>query len=38
MKIGLAATGGSLDAEVAEQFGRGRWFVVVDLPRSQVEC
>jgi len=30
MKIGVAATGGSLDAEVAEQFGRCRWFVVVD--------
>jgi predicted Fe-Mo cluster-binding NifX family protein len=30
MKIGVAATGGSLDAEVANQFGRCRWFVVVD--------
>jgi predicted Fe-Mo cluster-binding NifX family protein len=30
MKIAVAAMGGSLDAQVAEQFGRCRWFVVVE--------
>lgn len=30
MKIGVAATGGSLDAQVSEQFGRCRYFVIVD--------
>ncbi len=30
MKIAVAATGGSLDALVAEQFGRCRYFLIVD--------
>jgi predicted Fe-Mo cluster-binding NifX family protein len=30
MKIGVASTGGSLDAQVSEQFGRCPWFLVVD--------
>ncbi len=38
MKIGVAATGGSLDAEVAEQFGRCRWFVVVDSETLNFEA
>jgi len=38
MKIGVAATGGSLDAEVAEQFGRCRWFVVVDSETLRFEA
>lgn len=38
MKIGVAATGGSLDAEVAEQFGRCSWFVVVDSDTLHFEA
>lgn len=38
MKIGVAATGGSLDAEVAQQFGRCRWFIVVDSETLRFEA
>lgn len=38
MKIAVAATGGSLDAEVAEQFGRCRWFIVVDSETLRFEA
>lgn len=30
MKIGVAATGGSLDAQVSKQFGQCRYFLIVD--------
>jgi predicted Fe-Mo cluster-binding NifX family protein len=38
MKIAVAAMGGSLDADVADQFGRCRWFVVVDSATSAFEA
>lgn len=38
MKIGVAATGGSLDADVAEQFGRCRWFILVDSETLRFEA
>jgi predicted Fe-Mo cluster-binding NifX family protein len=38
MKIGVAATGGSPDAEVVDQFGRCRWFVVVGGAGNRLEC
>lgn len=38
MKIGVAATGGSLDAEVSPQFGRCPWFVVVDVDSLRFEA
>ena len=38
MKIGVAATGGSLDAQVSEQFGRCRYFLVVDSETLRFEA
>ena len=38
MKIGVAATGGSLDAQVAGQFGRCAYFVVVDPQTLKFEA
>ena len=38
MKVGVAATGGSLDAQVSEQFGRCRYFLVVDTETFRFEA
>jgi predicted Fe-Mo cluster-binding NifX family protein len=38
MKIAVAATGGSLDAQVAEQFGRCRFFLIVDSESDRFEA
>ena len=38
MKIGVAATGGSLDAEVSQQFGRCRYFLIVDSETLRFEA
>jgi predicted Fe-Mo cluster-binding NifX family protein len=38
MKTGVAATGGSLDAEVSEQFGRCAFFVIVDSETMKFEA
>ena len=37
MKIGVAATGESLDAEVSDQFGRCPCFVIVDSQTLSME-
>jgi len=38
MKIAVAATGGSLDAQVSPQFGRCRYFVIVDSETMRFEA
>ena len=38
MKIAVAATGGSLDAQVSEQFGRCAYFVIVDSDTMKFEA
>lgn len=38
MKIAVAATGESLDAEVCEQFGRCPYFVIVDSETMDFEA
>jgi len=38
MKIAVAATGGSLDAAVSEQFGRCRYFLIVDSDTMRFEA
>jgi len=38
MKVGVAATGGSLDAEVSGAFGRCRYFVIVDSDTLRFEA
>lgn len=38
MIIAVAATGGSLDAQVAEQFGRCRYFLIVDADTLRFEA
>ena len=38
MKVGVAATGGSLDAEVSEQFGRCAYFLIVDSETMHFEA
>jgi len=38
MKIAVAATGGSLDAQVADQFGRCRFFLIVDSESLRFEA
>jgi len=38
MKIAVAATGGSLDAQVSEQFGRCQYFLIVDAETLRFEA
>ena len=38
MRIGVAATDASLDAEVCEQFGRCRYLVIVDSETLAIEA
>ena len=38
MKIGVAATANSLDAEVSGQFGRCPWFLIVDSDTMDFEA
>lgn len=38
MKIGIAATGGSLDALVSERFGRCAFFLIVDSETMRFEA
>jgi len=38
MIIAVAATGGSLDAQVSEQFGRCRYFLIVDTETLRFEA
>jgi predicted Fe-Mo cluster-binding NifX family protein len=38
MKIAVAATGGTLDAQVAEQFGRCQYFLIVDSDTLRFEA
>ncbi len=38
MKIGVAAAGGSLDAEVSQQLGRCAYFVIVDSETMRFEA
>lgn len=38
MKIGVSATGGSMDAEVEPRFGRSPYFVVVDSDSMHFEA
>lgn len=38
MRIGVAATGGSLEAQVSEQFGRCPFFVIVDSDTMNFEA
>jgi len=38
MKIGVAATGGSLDAEASDAFGRCRYFLIIDSETMNFEA
>lgn len=38
MKIGIAATGGSMDAQVSDQFGRCPFFLIVDSDTMRFEA
>ncbi|MBN1345442.1 MAG: NifB/NifX family molybdenum-iron cluster-binding protein [Phycisphaerae bacterium] len=38
MIIAVAATGGSLDAQVSEQFGRAQYFLIVDAETLRFEA
>ncbi len=38
MKIAVAASGGSMDAEISEQFGRCRYFLIIDSETGKFEA
>ena len=38
MKIAVAASGGSMDAEVSDQFGRCQYFLIVDSETGKFEA